>query len=97
MATQCIGLRWFSVMNPFIDFVVLVHESDRERATEAIREGMDDFWDDAADGYGDCVYWALEARGIKNVMRFFDEDTETDEEWEAHVALLDKYAPVTCI
>jgi len=83
---RVIGLRWFSILNEWMDCVVFVQEKYRAEAKEAISAGIDEFWEENNLCYGDCIDNALSNRGIPFVIEYEDEALyANDEDWECHL------------
>ena len=81
-----IGLRWFSIMNEWMDCFVLVRLQDQEEAIKAIQAGIDEFWDGQCDCYGDCIEWHLADKNIPYVVEYEDQNVYADDEvWERHL------------
>lgn len=68
-------IRWFSVMNPDMDFVVFVPDLVKDQAFQIIKTTMAEWWISGVDGYGDAVERALEKANIP----FFALYPETEE------------------
>jgi hypothetical protein len=89
LAGGTVGLRYFSTMNDFIDFVVFVYKEDEEKAEKAIIEAMDEFWEADDLCFGDSVEAHLHENGIRNFYFDFIEQDEYGEvdtdEWESHL------------
>lgn len=89
---RVIGLRWFSIMNPWMDCLVLTQERYREDAAEAIETGIDEFWEESSLCYGDCIELSLAKKNIPFVIEYEDEHVySSDEKWEEH---LEQYATI---
>lgn len=76
--------RYWSDMNPDIDFAILTFEDFADKARTAIIEALDLYWDERGADlcYGDIVAMKLMEAGVP----FYDiylEDTEENELWEA--------------
>lgn len=85
------GFRHFSIMNPWLDFVVLTPKNYAEAARNIIHEAMDAYWDYEYECYGD----AIEGLFIKYVVPFVivfhdseDESAEYEAEWEKLISQL---------
>lgn len=65
-----IGLRWFSMLNPEMDLVVFVRGSDRQKAGQAIRDGVNRFWDSNDECYGDCIEQELTDAGVPYIAEY---------------------------
>ena len=86
------NLRWFSIMNPWMDFVVTVSTNDAEQTKKLIKKAIDDWWeDDRGFGYGDFIEDVLEENGILYHIQFHRADTESAEYEELWEASLPKY------
>ena len=82
--------RYYSLMNPWIDFVILTFEDFADKARTAINEGLDLYLSEEGEGlcYGDAVALKLMEAGVP----FYDiylEDEEKNELWEAIIEKLD--------
>lgn len=89
-----VALRWFSLMNEFMDFVVIVKSEDETKATNAILKGLDMFWDGQCEPYGSCVEICLEDASIQYAISFIPWDYEGDcaideDAWEQWCSALD--------
>ena len=82
MNTGMTGIRYFSYMNNWIDYIVLVLDSDVERAKETIRKAMDMYWDEEFECYGDAVECMLYANKIPYCIQYIPWDHENDCEFE---------------
>lgn len=68
-----VGIRWFSILNEFMDCLICVSLPDVEPAQEAMREGLDHFWnDDGYECYGDAIEMALREHNI-TYLAFYQE------------------------
>lgn len=72
-----VAIRWYSVMNPDMDCVCFVLEKDAVDAQDAIKEGVEEYWelDDAT--YGDCIENALKEADIPYIILY----PEIIEDW----------------
>ena len=86
MDNGVVCLRWFSMMNDWMDCIIFVPEWAQEAATQAIRAGIDFFWDNHCFCYGDCIVDALNERGVPYAIEYIDEHAYTEEQWEQHVS-----------
>lgn len=65
-----VALRYYSIMNPFIDLIVMVPADFEELAAECIYQTLHiDFWDDSDErfyccGYCDYIYDEFKENGI---------------------------------
>lgn len=95
LAEGTVGLRWFGVSNPWLDFVVFIRKENEAVAEKAILEGMDEFWDSNDLCYGDCVEWHLTKNGIVSfIFESLEEDewgNTNDDEWEAFLQEFPKH------
>lgn len=73
-----VGIRYFSDINPWIDFVVFVKKEAVRTTAREIAEAMDEFWlgIDNCECYGDIV----ERNISSNCLIIFHDDE--DESWE---------------
>ena len=62
------AIHYFSLMNEFLDFLVIVSEKQADQAAELVRKALDMFWDDQYETYGDAVYGELSGAGIPFFM-----------------------------
>jgi len=82
------GERFFSQMNPWIDFVVLYDPSEYDRGyiCKTVEKALDAFWDGEYECYGDAVEVELMSAGIVKYMMVYhdseDESAEYEEQWE---------------
>lgn len=82
-----VGVRYYSTMNAWIDFVVYAPETAIQHVTKAIRKAMNAYWEGEYDCYGDALENAL-----KNTTAFIvyhdadNEDDEYERAWEAMLA-----------
>ena len=84
--------RYYSEMNPRIDFAILTFEDFADKARTAITEAMNRFWSDEEPHlcYGDYVGAMLIIAGVPFYDIFFNEDAEDDPNlWEAIMKKLD--------
>lgn len=82
MKTGITGIRYFSYMNHWIDFVVMVPDDDVDRAKATIKEAMDMYWNDVFECYGDAVEWMLKENNIPYCIQYIPWDHENDCEFE---------------
>lgn len=83
----------FSIMNPFIDFVVFVPVEQIDDCVQACRKGMDEFWEDVCDGYGDLVeYWLHETNVSYEIFyaELLLDESDVTLNWEEAIKNLDK-------
>ena len=94
-------IRRWSGMNPEMDYIVIVDETEAEKTEEIIDKATDAWWDDDEGlGYTECFEIELEASDIKyeciayqdflesKGIPFEDADTvgeDIDEEWEMYI------------
>lgn len=78
MKTGMTGLRYFSFMNPWIDYLVIVLNDDVSRATETIQKAMDMYWDEEYECYGDAVECQLMENKIPYFIQYIPWDHEND-------------------
>lgn len=86
---SCVGLsgvRYFSIMNPWIDFVVLFDDSQYTSGTisGAIHDSMALFWEgDTYECYGDALYDNMRNEwGVQHFMILFHDSENESEEYE---------------
>ena len=82
---RTIGLRWFSMLNEWMDCLILVQNGQQEAAVQAICDGIERFWDEDCLCYGDCIEEALNERGVQFLINYLDEHAFTQESWERYV------------
>lgn len=80
ITTNCVGVRYFSWLNPFIDVCVFVPARFLERAREALSKAIDDYWSYEQECYGDCVELRFQNAEIPHVSRYIEWDYEGDDE-----------------
>ena len=85
MNRNIVGLRWFSDLNEWMDCLILVQSEYQEAAIQAIRDGVERYWDDEFQCYGDSIEEALMERGVPFVINYLDEYAFTQESWERYV------------
>lgn len=93
------ALRWFSWMNDFMDFVVIVKDEDMAEAEKAIYAGIDHFWEGDCEPYGSLVEEELQLREITYAIAYIPYDYANDcvineESWENWISTLDKVIAV---
>lgn len=96
------AIRWFSVMNPFIDFVVVVPAEFHDEAVEVIRKAMDMFWEDEYEAYGDAVENELALADVPFEIRYIPWDDKADEAvdeaaWEKWIDEIRETCTVTSV
>lgn len=93
------GVRYFSIMNPWIDFVVVFDEDvyPKEKVSAAVNAGMDEYWNRDSEAYGDEVWRALTEAGIRKfAILFHDTENESEEyenEWDFWISEIGKIYP----
>ena len=96
---EMVALRWFSDMNPDMDCIVIVSAEDEDIAEEAIRTGVEEFWDSDDLCWGDCVVSALDERKVPHTILYMpgwgsydlgEFPAELDDAWEAYLGSLEK-------
>ena len=78
-------IRYYSVMNPWLDFLIAVAPNDFDRAKQAIASGIELFGDDNDICFGDAVTMKLREAGIFFYICYADltEDRmDTTDEWD---------------
>lgn len=87
-------IRYFSVTNPWVDFIVVVDPKDTEKADEAIKTAMIKFWnEDNYEPYGDILERKLTESEIEYQVIYHDSDdisSEYEEAWEHYVIYLNQ-------
>ena len=81
-------VRYFSSMNPWVDFVVLVDSEKLDMAKSIVKRSMDEYWNSDSEAYGDVVERALNAEGIDYTIIYHDSFEESDEYetiWNAYL------------
>lgn len=89
-----VPLRWYSCMNLEMDCVYFVLEKDSDNAYQAIKRGVDDFWEGGCDSYGKCIEWQLRENNIPFVAVYPEwyewlERQECAPEWDEWADSLD--------
>lgn len=82
------GFRFYSNMNPWIDFVVLVPRTIKDSAYVILRHAIEAYWNDIYECYGDAIEDKLDKREIPYVVIYHDSNNISDEyehRWEAMV------------
>lgn len=76
------SVRYYSWVNPWIDFIVLVQSSFEDRALEIVRNAMDEYWESDDMCYGDVVErWLLVSK--IPYMIFYHSEEKQDEAYES--------------
>lgn len=93
------ALRWFSWMNNFMDFVVIVKDEDMIEAEKAIHAGIDHFWEGDCEPYGTLVEEELQLREITYAIAYIPYDYANDcildeDAWEKWLDALAEAIPV---
>lgn len=86
-ALNQVGTRYYSTMNPWIDFAVYAPKNAVPHITKRIREAMNAYWEGEFDTYGDALEHAL--RNTVVFIVYHDADNEDDAyeaAWEAMLA-----------
>ena len=76
-----VGLRWYSIMNPWLDFVVFVREEESTKATNIITKAMDDYWESDNEAYGDLVEFRLKKANIPFWILYYPADDDAGDMW----------------
>ena len=89
------AVRHFSLMNPWIDFVVVVPEGFEDQTMAVVKNAMDMFWDFEYETYGDAVECELALADIPFEIRHIPWDSKADvaideKDWENWVELVDR-------
>ena len=84
------GLRWYSWVNEWMDFIVYVPDDRVEDAILAIHMGIDVYWDNECECYGDAVEASLKERNIPYIIIYQEWDHDNDRpvdwwEWDRFV------------
>ena len=82
------GIRYCSMMNPWIDFVVIVPTAIVSNALASIQNGMETYWQGEDEAYGDCIRRNLNDLNQPYMIFYHDSDDLSDEyrlQWEAFV------------
>lgn len=96
------AVRYFSMTNPWIDFVVLAPKENLNCVITDVEQAMDDFWDYEYETYGDAVDDALlnDSR-VNNYIVLYgpsdEEDTDASNSWEAMLDELHRATVVTTL
>jgi len=72
--------RYYSMMNPWIDFCVVCKVEDSKTAKNAIIQGMDDFWKGEYFPFGDMVTSCLNDAEIDYQIFYADLEHDDDED-----------------
>lgn len=96
------SIRYFSFMNEWLDFVVIVPDGFVEDACKIIKGAMDQFWDYQYETYGDAVETELAYADIPFEMHSIPWDDKRDcpvdeKAWESWIEELNTTCPVTTI
>lgn len=94
------SIRYFSFMNEWLDFVVIVPDGFVDDACKVIKGAMDQFWDDQYETYGDAVETELALADIPFEIHYmpwdYKKDCAVDEAaWEKWIEELDQKHPMT--
>lgn len=79
------GTRYFSMMNPWIDFVVVSPTNFQPAIEAAIEDAFNDYWNEDFETYGDALEHYLRMGGYPFMIFYHDgEDTsaEYEKDWE---------------
>lgn len=82
-----VGLRWYSMLNDWMDCCVYVPREHEVAAREAIKIGIAEFWECNDQCYGDCIEYYLSKINIPYFIEYCVYDEETDvclPIWEEH-------------
>ena len=93
--TSCIGMsgvRYFSLMNPWLDFIVIVNLHDLEKTKAVVRASMDEYWKQDDEPYGDIVERNLAKEQIPAFIMYHSTDDESDL-YEEHWGTIVNYIP----
>lgn len=74
------AFRYYSMMNPWIDFCVVCKVEDSETAKNAILKGMDDFWKGEYFPFDDMVTSCLNDAEIGYQIFYADLERDDDED-----------------
>lgn len=77
---KCKVFRYYSMMNPWIDFCVVCKVEDSETAKAAIIQGMDDFWKGEWFPFDDMVTSCLNDAEIGYQIFYADLERDDDED-----------------
>ena len=83
--------RYYSMMNPWIDFAILTFEDFADKARDAINAGLDLYWGE--EGEDLCYMDAIALKLMEAGVPFYDiclEDEDENELWEA---IMEKLEP----
>lgn len=84
-------VRYFSELNPWLDFVVIVAPGKQARVMRILSKEMDEYWDQDDLCYGDMVEDALKKAHIRYEIVYHDnnrEDQEYEDAWEEYLRTL---------
>lgn len=91
-----IALRYHSVTNPWIDFVIFVNKADREEASMQIKLAMGAYWDCEFETYGDALNYFL--NDIPHITIFHDSEDKSPEYeniWDQLLEDIDEFTEVS--
>lgn len=98
--SKMVPIRYFSFMNEWLDFVVFVPVHLVETAKKNIRDGLDMFWDDEYETFGDAVTAELEAADVPYLLVYMPWDYKNDcadsstLDWEPWLDSINKQYPI---
>lgn len=81
-------VRYFSITNPWMDFVVIVEKDEKEYVRQIIYEAMDEYWASDFEAYGDVVERNLTEANISFQIAYHnpqDESDEYEDAWERYL------------
>lgn len=92
-ADKFTAIRYYSELNPWIDFVVFVEKDREDEAMEKLQMAIDAYWDGHFECYGDAVHDILHEAKIPYILSSHDPDDESDEYswwWRVHMARIEQ-------
>ena len=76
------SVQYFSMTNPWIDFIILVEADNVNMSARVVDKCMDEYWDSDDLCYGDIVEGALDSLRLPYTIIYHDAD-ETDGIYES--------------
>ena len=81
-------VRYFSIINPWIDFIVIVNPNSARRAESTLDTAMNEYWESDFEAYGDIVEHYLRNANIQYEIVYhdpYDESDDYEKAWEAYL------------
>ena len=78
-----LALRWYSIINPWMDCIVFVSKAQATTATALIQQAIDEYQSGVFETYGDAIETTLAKYSIPFAIKYYDEEagTNAEEEW----------------